>query len=256
MSNMGNTYRSLLDRLRQPAYTGPNRCSRCTAVNTVLAVAVASALATISLPVGAFAFLVSIAMIYFRGYLIPGTPTLTKRYFPDSLLALFGKAGVDGVSVLTELDVVEEKPGENDLSLTDTVRDEFQSEFDSLTDTTEKERLRNVFQVDSIEIDEAPGACIVLGDGEPLLRRESRLALQVELAALPILERRADNFLAEDVSEQFAILASFRSFVEHCPACETPISVTQESVESCCSTATVTVLGCGECQTDILEVAS
>jgi hypothetical protein len=33
----------------------------------------------------------SLALVYLRGYLVPGTPAFTKRYFPDWLLAWFDK---------------------------------------------------------------------------------------------------------------------------------------------------------------------
>ena len=35
---------------------------------------------------------VALAAIWLRGYLVPGTPELTKRYLPERALALFGKA--------------------------------------------------------------------------------------------------------------------------------------------------------------------
>jgi len=81
-----------IGRLRNPEYTGENRCIPCTAVNVaiaaVAAVAVAVALTT---PVGLAVLVVSLAAVYLRGYLVPGTPTLTGRYLPDSVLARFDK---------------------------------------------------------------------------------------------------------------------------------------------------------------------
>ena len=84
--------RSVGDRLRRPEYTGENRCLPCTVVNVCLTV-VAAAAATVALgPPGGLAVLaVGLGAIYFRGYLVPGTPTLTVRYFPPWLLELFGK---------------------------------------------------------------------------------------------------------------------------------------------------------------------
>ncbi|MGZ0746876.1 hypothetical protein [Haloparvum sp. AD34] len=96
-----------LDRYKNDAYTGPNRCTPCTVVNVVLAAALGVGLGAFAPPLGAGAFLVGLGSIYFRGYLVPGTPELTKRYFPDWLLARFDKvdeppvgAGgpVDGIS--------------------------------------------------------------------------------------------------------------------------------------------------------------
>jgi hypothetical protein len=82
-----------LDRVRQPEYTGANRCLPCTALNTLIAVVLAAGATVLTTPVGGVAVLaVSLAAIYLRGYLVPGTPELTKRYLPDRVLVWFGKA--------------------------------------------------------------------------------------------------------------------------------------------------------------------
>lgn len=81
----------LIDRLEQPEYTGENRCGACTAVNLLLAAALAALLGRRNRALGLLAFVGSAALIYLRGYLVPGTPELTKRYLPPSVLALFGK---------------------------------------------------------------------------------------------------------------------------------------------------------------------
>ncbi|EMA39472.1 hypothetical protein [Halobiforma nitratireducens] len=82
---------SLLERVRNPEYTGDNRCLPCTAVNVVIALVASALLAIASRGVAVVAFGGSLLAIYLRGYLVPGTPTLTKRYFPDRVLALFDK---------------------------------------------------------------------------------------------------------------------------------------------------------------------
>lgn len=82
---------SLVDRLRQPAYTGENRCVPCTIANVAIAGAGSAAIATKSKKLGGAAFAASLGAIHLRGYLVPGTPTLTKRYFPDRVLRWFDK---------------------------------------------------------------------------------------------------------------------------------------------------------------------
>lgn len=91
---------STLDRLRQPEYTGENRCIPCTVVNVVIAL-VASALVAVAslsvagsaagLAVAVVAFALSLAAIYLRGYLVPGTPELTQQFLPGRVLRAFGK---------------------------------------------------------------------------------------------------------------------------------------------------------------------
>ena len=81
----------LIERLERPEYTGENRCGACTAVNLLLAAGLAALLGRRNRALGLLAFLGSAALVYLRGYLVPGTPELTKRYLPEAVLALFGK---------------------------------------------------------------------------------------------------------------------------------------------------------------------
>lgn len=138
----------IVDRIRRPEYTGRNRCVPCTIVNVALAAAFGIVLAAVSGPIGLAAFAAGLSIIYLRGYLVPGTPTLTKQYLPDRVLALFDKgpersspsplpassasgststpdpgeretSDVDPERLLRSLDVVEPCEHEDDLCLTD-----------------------------------------------------------------------------------------------------------------------------------------
>lgn len=82
---------SFLDRIRRPEYTGGNRCVPCTTFNVALAFLATLLVAPLGPVAVAAVFFGSMGSIYFRGYLIPGTPTLTKRYLPDPVLELFDK---------------------------------------------------------------------------------------------------------------------------------------------------------------------
>ena len=81
----------LVESLRQPEYTGDNRCGPCTVLNVILAGLFSSVIVRKSVPGGYAAFLLSVGLIYLRGYLVPGTPRLTKRYLPPEVLRWFGK---------------------------------------------------------------------------------------------------------------------------------------------------------------------
>ena len=124
MTTSHDTRLGRLDRLRRPEYTGENRCLPCTAVNVAIAVAAAAAIAVVAaIELAALALAVSLAAIWLRGYLVPGTPELTKRYLPDRVLRLFGKgraaappADVDAESYLLSADVLVETPDGADLS--------------------------------------------------------------------------------------------------------------------------------------------
>lgn len=86
------TVRDSIDRLRQPAYTGENRCTPCTLLNVAIAAVLVVAATTLALSrtdrvgaavVGTALAAVSGATIYLRGYLVPGTPRLTETVLPD-----------------------------------------------------------------------------------------------------------------------------------------------------------------------------
>jgi hypothetical protein len=83
--------RGVLDTLGQPEYTGENRCLPCTALNLAVAVGVAVVVGRRRRAVAGAWLAVAVALIALRGYLVPGTPELTKRYLPDRVLAWFGK---------------------------------------------------------------------------------------------------------------------------------------------------------------------
>ncbi|QLK24597.1 hypothetical protein HYG81_10715 [Natrinema zhouii] len=81
----------VVDDLRQPEYIGENRCEPCTVLNLIIAAVLGSIIARKSRLGGLLAVGLSVALIYLRGYLVPGTPTLTKRYLPPAVLRWFGK---------------------------------------------------------------------------------------------------------------------------------------------------------------------
>ncbi|MDJ1430854.1 hypothetical protein [Halostagnicola sp. A-GB9-2] len=81
----------VVEALHQPEHTGENRCEPCTILNLIIAAILSSLIARKSKLGGLIAIGCSIGVIYLRGYLIPGTPTLTKRYLPPEILRWFGK---------------------------------------------------------------------------------------------------------------------------------------------------------------------
>lgn len=82
---------NVADTYRRPEYTGENRCEPCTVLNLIIAIIFSSVVARKSKFGGTVAFGISVGLIYLRGYFIPGTPTLTKRYLPSEILQWFGK---------------------------------------------------------------------------------------------------------------------------------------------------------------------
>jgi len=257
----------LVERFRQPEYTGENRCTPCTAVNVVIA-AVGSGLVSVLTPVGgSVAFALSLVTIYLRGYLVPGTPSLTKRYFPDWLLAKFDKLEEEAPEVseeerepeevLADAGAVEPCEEMDDLCLSGSFRQTWEENMESIkAEGTEKSDLSNVLDVeeDKLSFDEHDEALVAQYDGGCLGQWESRAALIADLAAAKVLEDSYDGWDDLTVTNQSRVLSGLRIFLESCPDCDGDITMDQETVESCCRTMDVVAVRCAECDSRLLEV--
>ncbi|MFB6096125.1 MAG: hypothetical protein ABEJ74_01900 [Haloferacaceae archaeon] len=257
--------RRAYDWLRQPEYTGPNRCLACTAVNLVIALALAAAVATVSLGTAIVALAVAVGLIALRGYLIPGTPTLTRRYLPDSVLALFDKAPrrrdgavaeVDVEAYLLSAGVLVDDP--DDLTV-DPAFERAWIDRIAAVDVTAPNlvALGELLEVDPDRLAASyfdDGACTVYLDGEWLGQWESAAAFAADVAASTLLEEREPTWASLSMAARSEVLAGLRLCLERCPACAGVVSLRQDVVESCCRSTDVVVAACGDCETVLFEV--
>jgi hypothetical protein len=261
--NVSTSDESGLDRLRQPEYTGENRCLPCTVTNVGIAAAASVGVGLVFPPAGVAVFAVALAAIWLRGYLIPGTPELTKRYFPDRLLALFGKTPEPGPAIaetdldpeetLLELGVIE--PYEDDLRAAPEFADRWDAEIESVR-TNAAAGVAALLGLDetSVSFEARGNAYVVSDDGTEVARWPSRAALLADLAAIPVLRDRAGDWEELSRAEQGQLLAGLRVFLDSCPDCDGPLSFGQETVESCCRTAEVITYDCDDCGARVMEV--
>jgi len=266
----------IIDGLRQPKYTGQNRCVPCTALNTVIAGVASVLLAVVSVPVGVAAFAVFAGVIYLRGYLVPGTPTITSRYFPDRVLRLFDKAeGVaDGGTVrgagtkdvevgdieemLLESDVIEICDEVDDMCLTDRFRESWSRRIESTKDEDgEGEKL---LLAESIDVDadalslEENGRFAVKLDGDRIASWKSRAAFLADLAAEKELKLWCEDWNILNERDRSRMIASLRVFLDECPSCGGPVSPIEENVDTCCRKNLVNVtLECEDCGDIVFE---
>ena len=263
-----------IDRLRQPEYTGSNRCVPCTLVNLMMAAVLAIAVVSIgvgmgagavAVPAGVAVLLLSVVAIYLRGYLVPGTPTLTKTYLPDRILRYFDKAGVDEVP-LDEFDVettleragaVAECEHEDDLCLTDDFRSAWRTRMDALqdTDVTRKE-LAKLLDVDAskLSVEDHGKAYVARFDGREAGQWESRAAFVADMAAAREFRSTFPDWRALTPRQRSATLNGLRLFLERCPDCEQPVAPDQDVVESCCRSYDVVTVSCEACGSRLFEV--
>ena len=269
-------HENILDRLRQPEYTGENRCLACTLVNSVIALALAAAVAVRWLPAGALALVVFFAAIYLRGYLVPGTPELTKQYFPPWLLELFGKESVDdqlrteGVTqpdtaagerdhdageteeLLRSAGVVEDCTGEDDLCLTGQFGEDWWGRIRQFRADDERAaaQLAAVLDVDpeAIEFVEDQHNFGVTYQGELAAQWDSDATFYADLAAEPTLAEWLPEWDGLDDQTRTELLAGMRAFLEQCPACDAELDQVENVRKSCCAGELVSVtVACDAC---------
>jgi hypothetical protein len=279
----GSATTRLVDRIRQPEYTGENRCIPCTVTNLVIAAVLSigvayAALVTggtvpFALGMGAAVLAVCLAAIALRGYLVPGTPTLTKRYFPDWVLAKFDKEpaaetaeptgtgeeapDLDVERVLLEAGVLEPVPG-GDLGLTDEFASEYQAQIErERTEDTGRDAIADVVGTDPDDLEfesYGGGAFVAFGERGTVGRWESRAAFLADAAAGRLVAEYYEGWDEAGPVERGQLLAGLRLFLERCPACDGPVRFGQEVVESCCRSRDVVAVTCQECDSRLFEV--
>jgi hypothetical protein len=269
----------VVERFRQPEYVGENRCVPCTAVNVTIAAVVAAALVvagqvaadlTVGVVAGAGFLAVGLASIYLRGYLVPGTPTLTKRYFPDRVLRWFDKApaGVDAPvagtggdvepePLLLEADAVELCQGGEDLCATEAFAEQWREETAALRDGGDLQgRMAEMLDTDREDVEVATRTefAMVRNDGQAVARWESMAALLADAGAYPWLAERVDGWDDLSLRDRGQLLNGARVFLQQCPRCDGPVDFSEDTVESCCRSVDVIAMECTDCGSVLLEV--
>ncbi|WP_049935660.1 hypothetical protein [Haloplanus natans] len=256
-------------RLRQPEYTGENRCVPCTAVNLVIAVVVGGLVAAVSPPAAVVVFATCLAAIYLRGYLVPGTPTLTKRYFPDSVLKLFDKYeppeppavedDADIEAFLLDVEAVEECRDGTDLCLTDEFEDAWYDRIASLRERGDEDDSVAVLfegldiEPDRVRIESYGNAYEAYIDDTRVGQWESRAAYLADIAAESEFRERHPAWHRLGFDERTEILGALRLWLERCPECDGPVTLGEDTVESCCRSIDVIAATCEDCGARVFE---
>lgn len=260
--------RTLYNSIRQPEYTGENRCVPCTVVNVAIAAVLSGLVALASIPVAIAAFLLCAGVIYVRGYLVPGTPTLTQEYFPDRVLRWFEKEPtefgvrietgdeVDVETVLQDVGVLEDRPEIGDLALTEAFRDEWYTEMDRLDEDEAQRVLGELLGIDVSRISVLPRSRSfeVKVDGDTSARWESSEALVVDMATERVLRDWVDNWTDLTVEHRSGITRGVRVYLDRCPRCEGTVTLDEETVKSCCRAHSVLASRCDDCGVRLFEI--
>ncbi|MEF8820380.1 MAG: hypothetical protein V5A31_13740 [Haloferacaceae archaeon] len=241
--------RRLYDRVRDPAYTGRNRCTACTVVNAVLAAAAAGLVAVVSPPLAVLVLVVAAAVVALRGYLVPGTPALTHRCLPDRIHALFEAGDVpteDPGAALVALGVLDDPA---DPSLTPWFRRRHAAAL--------ARYVGDALAVDpaSVAFEAAPDGDGVVAtvDGDWVGAWPSRAALVADAATDAVLSARP-AWTDLDHAARADLAGRVRGFVDDCPACGGNVVDSNATVDSCCRSVEVLARSCAACDARVVEL--
>lgn len=277
LSGMSSEGSSFLDRLRQPEYTGDNRCLPCTIGNVTIAFVASTFVALASIPVAVALFVLALAAIYFRGYLIPGTPELTKQYMPARVLAVFDKHpaadahggpdlevfdrlederqnAVEPDQYLLDTGVIELTDDGADYRLTDTAAAAIDRHLGPVREAgTDHEALPAVFGTDRDAITPRDREYPAVKVDYRVRKWPSEAALYADLATHEALVELTDDWLDVPVDQRPRILEALRGFQRVCPNCGGEIGFSDDVVESCCGQYRVTTIDCADCGQHLRE---
>ncbi|MCU4753624.1 hypothetical protein OB919_16795 [Halobacteria archaeon AArc-curdl1] len=265
--------RETIAAVKNPTYTGENRCVPCTILNLVIAgglsagigfvVAGSSRGFALGAAVGTFGLAVTV--IYFHGFLVPGTPWFTKRYFPDRVLALFDKAPdyatagtTDPQDVLLEIGVVVDDPSVGDLVLDPAFEHAW---VRSIARHRSSERMLRAtlgqlagIAPDALEFEESPYSFVAWADGERVANWPSRAACIADVAAVDSVTEWDPTWAERSLPFKADLLGVLRLFLETCPTCDGTVTLSQDVVESCCRRRDVVAATCLDCNARLFEM--
>lgn len=265
---------SAFDRVRNPEHTGDNRCLPCTAVNIALAAVAAVAVGSVRPLAGIAVFLVAAAAIAVRGYLVPRTPMLTKRYLPERVLAWFGKTqptdaspeetepsqreppdDLDPEQFLVEHGIVQPCERGDDLCLSDDIADRWHStaaDIDSDLPDGAAARLVDADPESASTVQGRNGFYLDIGDTR--YRWVSCGALVADVAGNRVLTDRLAGWTSVPLVHRLTVLRGLRTFLEACPLCGGDVRFGTETVESCCRSTEVVAVTCEDCTERFMEL--
>lgn len=252
-------------RLVDPRYTGQNRCPPCTLINVIIAVLISVSIGVWAPFVGGLAIFLFLLVIYFRGYLVPGTPKFTKNYFPERVLSLFNKGkptdytGFRDLSlekVLREEGLLKVVSDNAELCIDNEFEDNWLYSINHVNSSDEYVSLGNLFHSnpENLSIEDYPDDSIgVYASGTLIGRWESRWALKVDAAAVKLLEVHSDIWPTLTAGERKRLLSGLRLFLETCPSCSQDLSLEKVSADSCCKEYDTAVVRCNSCAIDLVK---
>lgn len=235
--------RNAVTWLRQPEYTGVNRCFFCTLLNLCIGGVLAGIVTVGWTPIlGVAVFAFSCICIYFRGYLVPGTPTITKWYFPPWIRRHFGtesafdnrseqssQTGQLGKQLFTNSVLIRDG---DEVTVMAEARSEWTNRMTTITEhEIELDDLRTLFDAEAVT---RHGDRSFVIDGNKSVRWGSNAAVIADIAADELLRERLSSWSTININRRQSILRGLRLCLDACPSCGGSLAIDEQRVDPCC----------------------
>lgn len=246
-------------RFRNPKYTGHNRCWPCTALNVGVVLLIGTGLtvlggAVVALP----AVVVGLAVVWLRGYLVPGTPRIGRK-LPEPVRSRFGIH--DPVTELSATNtLVAAGVLKNDLGLDPATDRTIQAQAVAYVDDREalEAAVLERFNAATVSVNRALGGgeqWFVLDEDEQTVRQwEARQVAALDVAGAAFLENRLPNWDRWAERDRSAMLALLRYDASACPDCGAVFEESEENDVTCCGgRSLVGARRCADCSYSLVD---
>lgn len=273
-------FRSVYNTLQNPQYTGKNRCTPCTVANMAISAGLTMLVWRKSKIGGIFTLVATSVMVYLRGYLVPGTPELTKRYLPDQVLKQFEhhepvsmaqtpdsttstdtasnptEERINPVEVLNAMGILDDEDAEHDASLSIEAQEDWQDRVSGLsTERVNAEELAEALGLPEKdwELKKEGGGYLLESSEDAAGPWPSQGAVMADIATADWFNDTQPVWHDIPSSERLVLLRSMRVFLDEHPTTGAPICVSEDVVESCCRSTNVIAYECSETGQRLLE---
>lgn len=256
----------LLDSLRRPEYTGPNRCWPCTVVNAAILLVVSVLVAIPAPMVGLLVLVVGAVAIGLRGYVIPYTPQFAPRIvavvpgadrvFPahaaERNAGGIGDEDADGDAIVAALVDAAVLTGDEELGIDDAVAQAWNDEMRAIADHSTIELADAVAEASPNPVrtktyERAGKEWIIVTDEDGSIQSETWLSRAVAITDVAAVRTLTDHGIDRQTAANAA--SPLRLFLTDCPDCGGELIET--TTETCCGGpgpgGPVNVLACRDC---------
>lgn len=262
--------------LQNQRYTGENRCTPCTVVNSAIAVLLSFLLSYVVslISTDKFAAIMFIGanfvfgiLIWLQGYLVPKTPELTKRYMPYWMLTSLKDdvhstridvgedlENFDVESFLLSWNVIELCEDDNDFVVSDDFKTIWDSEINNIPKEASSQIILSAFDInaDNEKVIYDNDSLTVYIHEDLQLNWPSKTAMQIDVAGSRALKQYVPGWNQLDMLQKGRIVTGLRVFLKTCPD-GGDVEIHQGVVESCCSTHDVVSIVCAESEEVLFE---